>query len=173
MARFFATLQSLGICLAMVGCGKGKDRTPVDGPTIDVETQLKPRMSPEDVIALLGKPDRDERPKEYPDQEIRAIDYDAYGLELQFHVHRGLGKINVLRRWNNKPVHGYRLGDVIKPGELGWDGKYFCVHFTSETWGEASVYVDDEHDRNGTPGRIRQITLHDQKTVGIYFPRLK
>ena len=172
MPRVVVFIQSVAICFAFSGCGK-EDRSPVPGPTIDVETELKPGMTAEAVFTVLGKPDRDERPKEYPNHEIREVAYDAYGLELMFHVNKGLGRVYILRRWNNNAVQGHRCGDVIEPGELGYDGESFSVKFTSKTWPEGTFYVEDKHDANGIRGRIREIMLGDGEVVGAYVPVIK
>jgi hypothetical protein len=175
MNRYFTTGLVFS-CLLACGCGKGN--APIDGPAIDLETALKPGMSPDEVFNLLGKPDRDEVPESYRPQVVREVEYDTLGLSLYFHTEKGLGKIWLSRRWNLKGIQGYRNGDLLMPGDLdfGQSEHQLAVHFQSSIWPEGLLYLDEvELERDGKKligGKIRGITLIDSRIHGTWIPRL-
>jgi hypothetical protein len=168
-------LRTQFFILCLLACGCGKDTSPVDGPGIDIETELKPGMAPEAVFNLLGKPDSDETPQDYDPPVIREVKYEKLGLSLNFHTSKGLGKIWIDRRWNNTPVHGYRKDDILPPGEWDYEKEGLAVHIKSEVWSTASLYFDKVEVEQGgqkmTGGKVRAIMLMDDKIHGVWWPR--
>jgi hypothetical protein len=167
-------LTALGVLA--VGCG-GRDTSPTEGPAIDVETDLKPGMSPEAVFALLGKPDEDETPKTYDPPVIREVRYNKYGLALDFHTKEGLGLISIQRRWTNKPVHGFRVGDRLNRDEFDYEKESIAVDFESKTWPEARLYhtsdgvEPDAQNRKGA--KITSIQFRDDDIHGTWVPQIQ
>jgi hypothetical protein len=163
------------LCLA--GCA----RTPqaeqiIEGPAIDVEKDLKPGMQPEAVALLLGAPDRDQVPSSYEPPVIREWDYTTLHLHLRFHQTKGLGYVSVGRRWV-KAVHGYRYGDVLKPGEVDLDKQSVLSNFKTDRWSDAYFFFDtvevEQDGRKQRVAKVRSIVLEDKEIYGSWMPTIR
>jgi hypothetical protein len=133
-------------------------------------------MSPDAVFALLGKPDKDETPTNYNPPVIRNVKYKKIGLALHFHTTKGLGLISIQRRWTDRPVHGFRVGDRLDRDEFDYEKQIIAVDFKSSTWPIARLYhtsVDVEPDAQNRKGaKITSIQFEDDDIHGMWLPHI-
>jgi hypothetical protein len=174
MSRCRGTLL-LVLCLASCAQTPQAEQI-IEGPAIDVEKDLKPGMQREAVALLLGAPDRDEVPSRYEPHVIREWDYKTLGLHLCFHETKGLGYVSVDRRWV-KAVHGYRYGDVLKPGEVDLEKESVLSHFKTDRWSDAYFFFDvvevEQDGRKQKVAKVRSIVLEDEEIYGSWMPTIK
>jgi hypothetical protein len=138
----------------------------IPAPLADVERDLRPGLSPEAVRKLLGTPERDFFDGDDDPQVIRALDYDALGLYLQFHTAKGLGSVAIRRRWS-KPVQGLRYGDRLDP--QAFQGKSGVKAFRSPRWPYAFFFFNSE----GEHVKVRTIVLQDRAVHGKWSTSFK
>jgi hypothetical protein len=133
------------------GCGGPKE---VPAPPISVEDDLKPGMKPEEVTKLLGGPDEDVVDPSYNPRVIREFSYKKHGLCLRFHTEKGLGYVEVHKRWD-KPVLGLRYDDVIRASEIVKDEKF--DNLKSKTWPRAYFIDFSAETPKGETGEFRKV----------------
>jgi hypothetical protein len=165
----------LVLCLA--GCaGIPEAEQIIEGPAIDIENGLRPGMQPQEVRKLLGEPDTDEVPSTYNPPVIREFHYHAIRLNLRFHTTKGLGYVEIGRRWV-KAVYGYRYGDLLEPGHVDFGTSTVLSHFKTPHWSDAFFFYDKEEveqaGRKVTVARVRSIVLEDKEIYGSWLPSIK
>ena len=86
---------------------KGRYQSPPAG------SGLRRHMSVEQTQALLGRPTfvlGDNQPQQGGNTDLFWHVYDQWGLKLTFHSHRGLGAVEISKRWP-EAIAGARVGD--------------------------------------------------------------
>jgi len=158
---------------ALCAAGCGGEPKEVQAPPISVEDDLKPGMKPEEVIPLLGKPDEDVIDPAYKPPVIREFSYRKYGLCLRFHTEKGLGYVEIHKRWD-KPVMGVRYDDVVPASKIVKDEKF--DNLKSRTWPRAyfiDFHADPPSGQTGEFRKVGAIVVEDEEIYGNWTPSIR